>query len=160
MDWNNKHEVLEKVREDGSNLCHASEELKNDPEVVKVALKQDWMFLEHYAGEKIKNDPKIIEFAIESAKDFLRERLEIFLNEGLPEKEIAVLQGDIDMVSKEIKIYQNRLAELQKDGHTPAKIVEGIEPTKTGMDKVAKEMVSEKVNPDKDEKPGQEPGDN
>ena len=46
---------------------------------------------------------------------------------------------------------------------TASEIAEGIEPTKTGMDKVSEEMVAdktEKTNPNKDEKPGQEYGEN
>ena len=34
-DWNNKEEVLEAVKNNGSVLEYASEELKNDPEFMK-----------------------------------------------------------------------------------------------------------------------------
>ena len=39
-DWNNKEEVLEAVKEDGTKLENASEELRNDREVVMTAVKQ------------------------------------------------------------------------------------------------------------------------
>ncbi|SVE06134.1 uncharacterized protein METZ01_LOCUS458988, partial [marine metagenome] len=49
-DWNNKEEVLEAVREDGSRLERASKELKADKEVVLEAVKNSGYLLE-YASE-------------------------------------------------------------------------------------------------------------
>ena len=41
-DWNNKKEVLEAVKEDGTKLENASEELRNDKEVVIIAVENGY----------------------------------------------------------------------------------------------------------------------
>lgn len=65
----------------------------------------------------------------------------------------------IEVLRKQLKEYEISKA---KD-KTVQEIVEGIEPTKTGMDKVVDEMLVaqiEKNETKQDEKPGEEPGDN
>ena len=50
-DWNNKEEVLEAVKEDGSKLKNASKELKADKEVVLTAVKENSHILEWGSSE-------------------------------------------------------------------------------------------------------------
>lgn len=159
-DWSDKKQVLEGVTENGWNLSYASEELRGDKEICMAALNSKWIggagFIKKYASPEIQEDPDIIRGCI-IAEEKLLDRVKKGVESGeVPEEEILSVQEDIEY-------YKNKLEEIQKDGHTATEIAEGIEPTKTGMDEVTGEMVAEqdeKNNPNKDEKPGEEHGDN
>jgi hypothetical protein len=51
--------MLEAVKQDGNLLYHASEELKNDKEVVLKAVKKNSNSLK-YASEELKNDKEVV----------------------------------------------------------------------------------------------------
>ena len=83
MNWKNKQEVLEEVKKDGSKLILASEELKNDFDVVMTAVKNFSWSIED-AGEKARDNKDIIKEVlkknstyIEYASDRLRDDDEI-----------------------------------------------------------------------------------
>lgn len=59
MNWNNKKEVLEEVKERRWDLKYASEELQNDKEVVLAAVGNHGGALQ-YASEELKNEIKDI----------------------------------------------------------------------------------------------------
>ena len=57
---NDKEIVLKAVQNRGSALQYASDELKNDREIVLEAIKFDKEAIQ-YASEEMKNDPEIVE---------------------------------------------------------------------------------------------------
>ena len=59
----NKSSVIETLKNDGMELKHVSDELKNDREVVLAAVKQNGMALE-YASDELKKDKEIVKAAI------------------------------------------------------------------------------------------------
>lgn len=109
MNWNNRQEVLDVVREgtyiefaspelrddkelileavknDGINLCWASDRLKNDKEIVLTAVEYDGKSLE-FASDELKDDKefmmkacKINGYALEFASDRLKNDREVVL---------------------------------------------------------------------------------
>jgi predicted RNA-binding protein (virulence factor B family) len=56
---NDKEVVLEAVKQYGRSLLYASEELKNDKEFVLEVVKQNGDSLE-YASEELKNDKEVL----------------------------------------------------------------------------------------------------
>ncbi len=68
-DWNDKDFVMQKVKEDGINLEYASEELRNDRELVLTAVSQDvGIFVLRYVSEELRNDREIVLKAIDSSE--------------------------------------------------------------------------------------------
>ncbi len=61
MNWNDKQEVLEAVKNDAKALWDASVELRADKEVVLEAVKRDGSALE-YASEELKTDKDFAQF--------------------------------------------------------------------------------------------------
>ena len=59
INWNNKEEVLEEVKKDGSKLILASKELKNDFDVVMEAIKNFSWCIED-AGGRARDNRDII----------------------------------------------------------------------------------------------------
>jgi hypothetical protein len=62
--FTNKQELLEKIKNDknGWHLMAASDELKNDKDIVLTALEQQWTSLQ-YASDNLKNDKEVVLFA-------------------------------------------------------------------------------------------------
>ena len=58
-DWSNREFVKERVRLIGTDLKYASTELKQDKELVRLAVGQDWRALEH-ASEELRADDEVI----------------------------------------------------------------------------------------------------
>lgn len=63
MDWNDREEVLEAVKQNGWSLQYASEDLKRDREIVLTAVKQYGRSLQ-YAGEELRGDREIVLAAV------------------------------------------------------------------------------------------------
>ena len=70
MDWNNKQEVLEAVKQDGRALRFASAELKNDKEFVLEAVKQKGYAL-RFASAELRNDKDVVLEAVKQDGDAL-----------------------------------------------------------------------------------------
>ena len=66
-DWDNKEEVLEAVREDGSALKQASEELKGNKDVVMAAVNNYGKALEA-ASEELRADKEVVLAAVKQDK--------------------------------------------------------------------------------------------
>lgn len=69
VDWNNKEDVLEAIKNDGEALKYASEELRGDKEVVLTALetnKDDFgiKYTLKYASEELRGDREVVLAAI------------------------------------------------------------------------------------------------
>ena len=62
-DWNNFDFVLSKVKQDGMALYYASNELKDNGEIVKIAVKQKGWAL-YYASEKLRDNEEIVKEAV------------------------------------------------------------------------------------------------
>ena len=68
--FTNKKQLLEKIKNDknGWLLMAASDELRNDKQVVLEAIKQQWTSLQ-YASDNLKKDKEVVLFACkQSAK--------------------------------------------------------------------------------------------
>ena len=101
-DWNNKEEVLAvKV---GNVLKHASEELRDDKEVVLAAVKQDGNAFE-YTSEELKKDKEIFDTAKEAliASGFIEP--ELTPKEFLADKELVLAMLQDSYVYAEILEY-------------------------------------------------------
>ena len=70
-DWNNKDEVLGEVTRWGFSLQYASDELRNDPVIVLVAVEENGLALE-FATDKMKNTPSIVVAAFNNRWDSLK----------------------------------------------------------------------------------------
>lgn len=64
VNYANRDYVLAKVKEDGTNLYHAADYLKRDPEIVMAAVSQNGMALE-YADPSMQADPAIVLAAVQ-----------------------------------------------------------------------------------------------
>ena len=63
MDWSDHTKLLQQIQQDGWALRNASEDLKNNREIVLAAVKQDGDAL-RYASEDIKIDKEIVMAAV------------------------------------------------------------------------------------------------
>jgi hypothetical protein len=61
--------ILKTVQVDGLILVHASDELRNDREVVLTAIKQNGLALK-YASKELQADPELIQIASETQETF------------------------------------------------------------------------------------------
>ena len=61
MDWNNKQEVLEKVKIKGWELEFASDKLKSDKEIALIAVKQ-YGYAFEFISSKLKDNIKNLRF--------------------------------------------------------------------------------------------------
>ena len=85
MDWSNKKQVLEAVKQNGWSLEYADETLKKDKEVVLEAVKQDGILLK-YADETLRKDKEVVleavkqnGWSLEHADETLRKDKEVVL---------------------------------------------------------------------------------
>lgn len=62
MDWNNKKDVLDVVKINGCSLQYASDELKDDYEIVLEACRREGYNLK-YASERLRTNENIVLFA-------------------------------------------------------------------------------------------------
>ena len=77
-DWNNKKEVLEAVKEDGTKLENASEELRADREVVMAAVRNNGEQSLEFASDNLKGDKEVVLAAVKersTALDFADDSL-------------------------------------------------------------------------------------
>lgn len=157
--------VLEAVRYDGEALLNVSNFYGGDREVVLEAVRNNGEAL-NYASEELRRDKELLEVAIKSLNEEIEEmneHIKYIEKSEFPERKDPLEKMTNEIIS--IRDGFNKVLEIinLENKHTQSEIAEGIEPTQTGMDEVTDEMIatqSEKNDPSKDEKPGEEPGDN
>ena len=64
-EWCEKSKVLKRVLEDGENLQHASQHLRNDLDVVLAAVRQNGVSLE-YASPSLKDEYDVALLAVKT----------------------------------------------------------------------------------------------
>ena len=89
MNWSNKGDVLKRVKKNGFALQDASDELKNDKEIVLAAVNQNGIAL-RYASDELKKDKGIVMAAVNKNGDALQ-----FASDELKkDKEIMSIRGE------------------------------------------------------------------
>ena len=102
---NDREVVLQVVKQDGGALRYASEELKNDREVVLAAVKQNgWALM--YASEELKNDREVVLDVVKRAGYVLK-----YASEELKKDREVVLAA----VKSDRQALQFASNELKKD---------------------------------------------
>jgi hypothetical protein len=66
MNWDDKQQVLDVVKTRWA-LHHASERLRDDPEVVLAAVRQDGLAL-RFASERLRDDTEVVLAAMKKMK--------------------------------------------------------------------------------------------
>ena len=141
------------VKNNPSILKYKREEAKKNLDIVMEAVKANGEALE-FASEELRNNSEIVMEAVKADGGYV-------LKYAGPDA-----RNNPEVV-KELHEESNseRRTKYKKGDviHTPSKIADGIEPTQTGINEVVDEMLAtqnEKNEQNKDEKPGEEPGDN
>lgn len=71
MNWNNKAEVLEAVKNDGRAVKYASPRLRDDKKIILIAVKQYGWAIE-FASKRLQRNKDVIREAVKSGCIFAK----------------------------------------------------------------------------------------
>jgi len=119
MSWDNKKFVLEQVQKNGNLLEYASDDLKDDVDVVKEAINSTYHALQ-FASTRLKNDSTLLKpflkkkfYIIELVGDLLKDN-EDFMAEAIKIKGIAIKFAS-DRLLQSSSFLKRLLKEVSKE---------------------------------------------